>query len=54
MLDQTDTRRGSLSFYLGGKARSDQVKNWAPSIEAVKATVRYAIATGRLETADKA
>jgi hypothetical protein len=48
MLDQTDTRRGSLSFYLGGKARSNP-ETWAPNMEAVRATVKYAMATGRLD-----
>jgi hypothetical protein len=48
MLQCTDTRRGNLSFYLGGKATSDP-QNWAPDIEAVRATVGYAIATGRLD-----
>ncbi|KAF9733807.1 transposon I factor [Paraphaeosphaeria minitans] len=51
MLEQSDTLRGSLSFYLGGRAKKDPAKTWAPSIEAVKATIRYAIATKRLETA---
>ncbi|KAM6513243.1 hypothetical protein FALCPG4_18928 [Fusarium falciforme] len=48
MLQCTDTRRGNLSFYLGGKATSDP-QNWAPDVEAVRATVGYAIATGRLD-----
>ena len=48
MLEQTDTRRGSLSFYLGGKASSD-LEPWATSMEAVQATVKYAMATGRLD-----
>jgi hypothetical protein len=50
MLQQTDTRRGSLSFYLGGKAPSDP-EQWTPNMDAVRATVKYAIATGRLDTA---
>ena len=49
MLQQTETRRGSLSFYLGGKAPSDP-EQWTPNMDAVRATVRYAISTGRLET----
>lgn len=49
MLQQTETRRGSLSFYLGGKASSDP-EQWTPNMDAVRATVRYAISTGRLET----
>jgi hypothetical protein len=48
MLEQTETRRGSLSFYLGGKAPSD-LEPWAPNMDAVRATVKYAIATGRLD-----
>ena len=49
MLAQTNTRRGNLSFYLGGKAPSDPEK-WAPNMDAVRATIKYAIATGRLNT----
>ena len=48
LLQQTDTRRGSLSFYLGGKGPSDP-ENWTPNMDAVRATVKYAISTGRLE-----
>jgi hypothetical protein len=49
MLEQTDTKRGSLSFYLGGKAPSDP-EGWTPNMDAVRATVKYAISTGRLDT----
>jgi hypothetical protein len=48
MLQCTDTHRGNISFYLGGKSRSDNEK-WAPDLEAVRASIRFAIATGRLE-----
>ncbi|KAJ6436766.1 Chromo domain protein [Purpureocillium lavendulum] len=48
MIQCTDTQRGNMSFYLGGKQRSDNDK-WAPNMEAVQATIRYALATGRLE-----
>jgi hypothetical protein len=48
MLQQTDTRRGSLSYYLGGRAASDP-QHWTPNMDAVRATVKYAIATGRLK-----
>jgi hypothetical protein len=48
MLAQTDTRRGNLSFYLGGKAPSD-LETWTLNMDAVRAIVKYAIATGRLE-----
>ena len=47
MLTQTDTRRCNLSFYLGGKSASD-TDEWRPNIDAVRATIRYAIATKRL------
>ncbi|RKK21135.1 hypothetical protein BFJ66_g17708, partial [Fusarium oxysporum f. sp. cepae] len=43
-----EEKRGNLSFHLGGKAASDGQK-WAPNMEAVRATIRFAIATGRLE-----
>jgi hypothetical protein len=49
MLAQTNTRRGNLSFYLGGKAPSD-LEKWAPNMDAVRATIKYAMATGRLNT----
>ncbi|KAJ5267456.1 hypothetical protein N7478_010264 [Penicillium angulare] len=48
MLQHTDTHRGNLSFYLGGKSPSDNEK-WAPHLDAVRASIRSAIATGRLE-----
>jgi hypothetical protein len=46
-LQQTDTRGGCLSFFLGGKAPSDPPQ-WQPNILAVRTTVKYALATGRL------
>ena len=46
--EQSETRRGSLSYYLGGKAPSDP-QNWTPNMTAVRATIKYAIATGRLD-----
>jgi len=48
MLQCSMTRRGSLSFYLGGKVPSDS-KHWSPDMKAVRATIKYALATGRLE-----
>ncbi|OQE33211.1 hypothetical protein PENNAL_c0436G00925, partial [Penicillium nalgiovense] len=48
MLQCTDIHRGNLSFYLGGKSPSDDQK-WTPNLEAVRASIRFAIATGRLE-----
>jgi hypothetical protein len=38
-------RRGSLSYFLGGKAPSDP-HNWRLNIKAVQTTVKYAISTG--------
>ena len=49
MLQCTDVHTGSLSFYLGGKSPSDD-KHWSPNIRAVRATICFAIATGRLGT----
>jgi hypothetical protein len=46
LLRQTETRRGDLSFFLGGKAASDPA-NWQPNMKAVRATIQYTIATGR-------
>jgi hypothetical protein len=43
-----EEKRDNLSFHLGGKAASDGQK-WAPNMEAVRATIGFAIATGRLE-----
>jgi hypothetical protein len=48
MLQCTETRRGSLSFYLGGKAPSDP-KEWSPDVKAVTTTIKYTMATGRLD-----
>ena len=48
MLQCTDTKRGNISFFLGGKAISDGQK-WTPNMNAVRATIRFAIATGRLD-----
>jgi hypothetical protein len=36
-----------MSLYLGGKAAADDAK-WAPDMDAVQATIRFATATGRL------
>ena len=48
MLQCTDTQRSNISFYLGGKSPSDGDK-WTPNMEAVRATIRFAMATGRLD-----
>lgn len=44
----TESRRGNLSFFLGGKSRSDS-DQWQPDMKAVQAVIKYAMATGRLE-----
>ena len=49
MLECTDTHRSNISFYLGGKSPSDK-KDWTPNMTAVRATIRFAMATGRLDT----
>jgi hypothetical protein len=46
MLGQSQTRRSNLSYFLGGKARSDP-KKWVPKMDAVHETIKYTIATGR-------
>ncbi|THC88429.1 hypothetical protein EYZ11_012122 [Aspergillus tanneri] len=50
MLQCTNTHRGNMSFFLGGKSPSDD-QNWIPNFEAVRASIRFAIATGRLDAA---
>ena len=45
---QSSTKRGCLSFYLGGKSVGDLMA-WKPNMAAVRATIKYAISTGRLE-----
>ena len=44
---QTDTKMGCLSFFLGGKSPSDP-EPWKPRLSVVRATIQYAMATGRL------
>jgi hypothetical protein len=48
MLQCTEIHRSNISFYLGGKSASDG-KNWTPDMKAVRATIRFAMATGRLD-----
>jgi hypothetical protein len=48
MLVQTDTRRGNISYYLGGKAPSES-EMWTLNMDAVQATIKFAIATRRLD-----
>lgn len=40
---------GNLSYFLGGKATTD-TDDWTPDIRAVRATIKYTIKTGRLDT----
>ncbi|KAJ5365303.1 hypothetical protein N7517_008189 [Penicillium concentricum] len=48
MLQCTHTHRGNISFFLGGKSPLDD-QNWKPNLEAVRASIRFVIATGRLD-----
>lgn len=48
MFECTETQRGNISFFLGGKAPADG-PNWKPNMKAVQAAIRFALATGRLE-----
>ncbi|RKK75488.1 hypothetical protein BFJ71_g17118 [Fusarium oxysporum] len=48
MFQSTNEKHGNLSFHLGGKAASDG-QEWTLNMDAVRATIRFAIATGRLE-----
>jgi hypothetical protein len=47
MLQCTETHRSNISFYLGGKTPTDDKPRTA-DLSAVRATIRFAIATGRL------
>jgi len=51
LLRQNETTTGWLSYCLGGKSASD-TPNWKPNITAVKATIKYAMETKRLESED--
>jgi hypothetical protein len=50
LLQCTHTHQGNLSLCLGGKSPSDD-QQWTPNLEAVRASIRFAIATGRLDAA---
>ncbi|KAM9874697.1 transposon I factor [Verticillium dahliae] len=52
MQQVTRSKTGSLSFHLGGKAPTDP-KDWKPNMAAVQATIKYAMATGRLNEGQK-
>lgn len=40
---------GRGSYSLGGRSSADQENNWAPNSPAIKATIRYVIATERFK-----
>ncbi|OAQ61371.1 reverse transcriptase [Purpureocillium lilacinum] len=44
----SEALRGNLSFCLGGKSLLDDAK-WTPNMTAVRATIRFTLATGRLD-----
>ncbi|KAJ6437080.1 reverse transcriptase [Purpureocillium lavendulum] len=48
ILRSNEARMGNLSFCLGGKSLSDDAK-WTPHMTAVRATIRFTLATGRLD-----
>jgi hypothetical protein len=41
------THVGNLSYFLGGKAATDG-DDWTPDLRAVRAVIKFAITTGRL------
>ncbi|KAM5529061.1 reverse transcriptase [Fusarium oxysporum f. sp. phaseoli] len=43
-----EEKRGNLSFHLGNKAASDG-QIWTPNMDVVRASIKFAIVTGRLE-----
>jgi hypothetical protein len=45
---RASTREHAISHFLGGKSEKDG-ERWEPDLAAVKATIKYIIATGRLE-----
>ena len=49
LLAQIDMRRRNLSLHLGGQTCEDS-SEWTPNIAAAKATIKYAISTGQLDT----
>jgi hypothetical protein len=52
MLKYSQSKMGNLSFFLGGKAASDGDK-WAPDMQAVRATIKFALATWRVDIDEK-
>ena len=43
-------KMGSFSFFLGERAADEEAEGWQPELAAVRAAIRFARATGRLET----
>lgn len=52
LLQHVETMIGHISFCLGGRSKNAELdpSAWKLNMNAVRATVRYAIATGRLLT----
>ncbi|KAJ6436838.1 reverse transcriptase [Purpureocillium lavendulum] len=48
MIRYSRTKMGNLSFFLGGKSGSDG-ERWQPDMAAVRTTIKFAMATGRLD-----
>ena len=48
MIRYDRTKMGNLSFFLGGKSGSDG-ERWQPDMAAVRTTIKFAMATGRLD-----
>jgi hypothetical protein len=48
LLQVATSRMGNLSHFLGGKTARDK-DDWIPDMRAVKATIGFAMATGRLD-----
>jgi ribonuclease HI len=62
MMEEAQDRYGDLSYMLGGRSLSRHadgtwldgpVEKWKPNLGVVKAVIRYAVATGRLNTAQQ-
>ncbi|OAQ62543.1 reverse transcriptase [Purpureocillium lilacinum] len=52
MLQYSRTKMGNLSFFLGGKAATDDDK-WRPDLEAMRAAVQFAMVTKWLDLAQR-
>jgi hypothetical protein len=52
LLQQLEIRSDILSYLLGGKSLQEDKdcdKDWTPDMNAVHATIKFALATGRLD-----